>query len=204
MIKKLVKFSKYLESKGLAKEAAYLENMLEEGIMLEDDMMPEEGMMKNMDEDFGDFDALDDKDEVVEFSEQGIDMDSEDIPDEADSLDLSKDGEEFSFEGQSTSNFHCCPEAKDALSSICDSAGSEEEVDLCMEIMDEVDSFLEDKLSLMEGGGSKDDLCEFMNKGLSAMYVIGQASGIMDEDVSESFQFVADAIDEVCSELLEE
>lgn len=199
MIKKLVKFSNYLESKGLNKEARYLENMLEEGL-LEEDMM-EEGMMENMDEDFSEFD---DQEEIIEFSEQGVDVDSEETIGGVDDLDQESDGEEFSFEGQSTSNFHCCPEAKDALSTICDSAGSEEEVDLCMEIMEEVDAFLGDKLSLMEGGGSKDDLCELMNKGLSAMYAIGQASGIMDEDVSESFQFVADAIDEVCSELLEE
>ena len=31
-----------------------------------------------------------------------------------------------------------------------------------------------------------------------------KASGIMDEDVASKFQFVADAIEEVCSELLEE
>ena len=206
MIKKLVKFSNYLESKGLKKEAEYLESMLEEGMMDERDMgMMEEDYMKNMDEDFSEFDQLDDDEEVVEFSEQGVDMDSEEIiEDDMMDSDGLEEGDEFSFEGQSTENFHCCPEAKDALASVCDMAGSEEEVDLCMELMEEVDAFLGDKLSLMDGGGSKDDLCEFMNKGLSAMYAVGQASGIMDEDVAESFQFIADAIDEVCSELLEE
>ena len=83
-------------------------------------------------------------------------------------------------------------------------AGSEEEADLCMELIEEIDAFLGDKISLIEGGGSKEELCEFMNKGLSAMYVVGQASGIMDEDIAEKFQFVADAVDEVCSDLLEE
>ena len=205
MIKKLVKFSNYLQSKGLSKEADYLHNMIEQDLMMEGDMDMTEGyMMKNMDEDSEEFDALDDDEEVVEFSEQGVDVDSEELLETDDLTEMEDEGEEFSFEGQSTSNFHCCPEAKDALSMICDSAGSEEEIDLCMEIMEEVDAFLGDKLSLMDGGGSKDDLCEFMNKGLSAMYAIGQASGIMDEDISEGFQFIADAIDDVCSELLEE
>ena len=130
--------------------------------------------------------------------------DIEDLSLEEEVMSEGIEGAEFSFEGQTTESFHCCPEAKEAMSMLCDMASSEEEKDLCMELMEEVDAFLADKLSLMEGGGSKDDLCEFMNKGLSAMYVVGQASGVMDEDISDKFQFVADAIDEVCSELLEE
>ncbi len=187
----LESFYRHLESKGLTKEAEYLSSML-------DEMDDAEGM-DDMDEA-----ELIEKEELVEFDEaeafEGLEEDLGDLPTE----DMGDEGGEFSFEGQTTASFHCCPEAKDAMSSLCDMAGSEEEKDLCMEIMEEVDSFLSDKISLMEGGGSKEDLCDFMNKGLSAMYVVGQASGVMDEDVAQSFQFVADAIEEVCSELLEE
>lgn len=184
----LKNFSNHLSSKGLTKEAEYLRNMIEE---MEDDMEDVE---------------FEEKEELVEFDESAFgEEDSEGMPsDEMDEMPIEAEGDEFSFEGQSTTNFHCCPEAKEAMSAVCDMAGSEEETDLCMELMEEVDAFLGDKLSLMEDGGSKDQLCEFMNKGLSAMYVVGQASGVMDEDVAERFQFIADAIDEVCSELLEE
>lgn len=183
-IKNLYKLSKHLETKGLVKEAEFLSSMLDE----------EEDMANMMD--------LDDSEEAVEFGEE--DSEEEFPEDEDHMMEAEQEGEEFSFEGSKTVNFHCCPEAKSAMSSLCDMAGTEEEVDLCMEIMEEVDAFLGDKLSLMEGGGSKESLCEFMNKGLSAMYAIGQASGIMDEDFVSSFQFLADAVDEVCSDLLEE
>lgn len=185
---KLKNFSSHLQSKGLTKEAEYLKNMIEE--------MEEE--MEDME--------LEEKEELVEFDEGAFDKeDSEGMMEEMEDMPMEEmEGDEFSFEGQSTSNFHCCPEAKEAMASVCDMAGSEEETDLCMELMEELDAFLGDKLSLMEDGGSKEELCEFVNKGLSAMYVVGQASGVMDEDIAESFQFVADAIEEVCSELLEE
>lgn len=183
----LKSFSNHLSSKGLRKEANYLKNMIEE-----------------MEEEMEEFDVEEEESEdLIEFDEESPIGDSEELYEE-EVMPEDIDGEEFSFEGQTTSSFHCCPEAKDAMSMLCDMAGSEEEKDLCMELMEELDAFLSDKIDLMEGGGSKDDLCEFMNKGLSAMYVVGQASGIMDEDVASKFQFVADAIEEVCSELLEE
>ncbi len=180
----LKSFSSHLESKGLSKEAEYLRNMIEE---MEDEM-------DQMD--------IEEKEDLVEFDESDLGEDSEGVMEEMPMEEM--EGDEFSFEGHATVNFHCCPEAKDAMSAVCDMAGSEEESDLCMELIEEVDAFLGDKISLIENGGSKEELCEFMNKGLSAMYVVGQASGIMDEDIAESFQFVADAIDEVCSDLLEE
>ena len=194
IIKKLAKFSDYLESKGLKKEADALMNMLEEDMLLEEEDLAEEALIPM-------------EDEVIEFSEQGVDMNSEEVLDEEMPEGVvapEEMGGEFKFEGQSTQNFHCCPEAHDAMTTLCDMAASEEEIDFCMELMEELDSFLGDKIALMESGGSKEDLCELMNKSLSAMYCVGQASGIMDEDVANSFQFVADAIDEVCSELLEE
>ncbi len=180
----LKNFSSHLESKGLLKEAEYLKNMIKE---MEDEMEDMES---------------EEKEELVEFNESDLVEDSEGVMEEIPMEEM--EGDEFSFEGQTTSNFHCCSEAKDAMSAICDMAGSEEEADLCMELIEEIDAFLGDKISLIEGGGSKEELCEFMNKGLSAMYVVGQASGIMDEDIAEKFQFVADAVDEVCSDLLEE
>lgn len=175
---RLYKFSQQLRAKGLTKEADYLSNMLDE------------------EEDSEDMEEVGFDEEMPEFSEEDIEGEVE--------LGLDSEGEEFEFEGSMTANFHCCPEAKSAMSDICDMASSEEEKDLCMEIMEEVDAFLGDKLTLMEDGGSKETLCEFMSKGLSAMYAVGQASGIMDEDFVPSFQFLADAVDEVCSELLEE
>tara|TARA_B100000579_G_C22830490_1_gene855622 strand:+ start:526 stop:1104 length:579 start_codon:yes stop_codon:yes gene_type:complete len=188
---KLNKFSEYLKGIGLEKEANYLSNILDE-----------EDVEGDMDMEV-DMEAQEEGTELVEFDENE-EMNPSMEDDIEESLSDLESGEEFSMAGASTSNFHCCPEAKAAMEFMSELASSEEEEDLSMELMEELDAFLGDKIMLMEEGGSKDNLCAFIEKGLSAMYCIGQASGVMDEDIADQFQFVADVIDEVCSELLEE
>ena len=104
-------------------------------------------------------------------------------------------GGEMDVMGYQTQNFHICPGAQEAFSTLVKSGYRGEEAEMVSNLAMLVDEYLGLEIQAVESGASPEIISSMVDTGNSAMYHLGVlASTVGDESMIQLFNFMPDHV----------